>query len=96
MMMKLQVYDDLIEFYLQNIGRVDLTLHLTSGEMNTSEGFWHEGTPTVIGNLLDYYINHEAVTLTDTQRALCHRLVVDGWHLSVEELIAFASVIETA
>jgi hypothetical protein len=94
--MRHQIYDDLIEFYLRNIGRVDLTLHLTSGSMNTTEGFWHEGTPTVVGNLLDYYINQEATTLTETQRALCHRLVVDGWHLSLEELIMFASVIEAA
>ncbi len=91
-----QIYDDLIEFYLRNIGRVDLTLHLTSGEMNTTEDFWHDSTPTVVGNLLDYYIDHEATTLTETQRALCHRLVVDGWHLSLDELIMFASVIEAA
>ena len=91
-----QIYDDLVEFYLRNIGRVDLTLHLTSGEMNTTETFWQDGTPTVVGNLLDYYINHEVATLTETQRALCHRLVVDGWHLSLDELIMFASVIEAA
>jgi hypothetical protein len=92
--MRHQIYDDLIEFYLHNIGRVDLTLHLTSRAMNTTDDLWYEGT--VIGNLLDYYINQEAATLTDTQRALCHRLVVDGWHLSLEELILFASVIEAA
>ena len=92
--MRHQIYDDLIEFYLRNIGRVDLTLHLTSRPMNTTDDLWYEGT--VIGNLLDYYINQEAATLTDTQRALCHRLVVDGWHLSLEELIMFASVIEAA